>query len=344
MASAGLPGAGLAPTAPDMRILFVVFAVLLLVPGWTGTERLPLLQRGDPRITVTPVPLVASDPTVRRNGSLTYLGGVRLDSPDPAFGGFSSMTIAGDRFTLLSDGGGIVRFRMGADWRPRDAMTMELPGGPGTGWHKQDRDSESMAILRDGSIVVGFERANGLWRYSGDFARVLGSHRPAEMRKWSENSGPEAIALLPDGSFVVLSESSGSRKTKGYAALRFRGDPINPATRRERFRYLAPAGFGVTDAVAVPGGRLLVLVRRFGWPQGFTARLQVVPIAAIRPGAVVVGKTIATFEGDVIHDNFEALAVTREGERDILWIASDDNQNFWQRSLLLKFRLDLPRP
>ena len=43
----------------------------------------------------------------------------------------------------------------------------------------------------------------------------------------------------------------------------------------------------------------------------------------------------------MIHDNFEALALGREGGHDVLWIASDDNQAFWQRSLLLKFRLDL---
>jgi hypothetical protein len=44
----------------------------------------------------------------------------------------------------------------------------------------------------------------------------------------------------------------------------------------------------------------------------------------------------------VQHDNFEALAIAREGDATILWIASDDNNAWWQQSLLLKFRLDLP--
>jgi len=43
----------------------------------------------------------------------------------------------------------------------------------------------------------------------------------------------------------------------------------------------------------------------------------------------------------VVHDNFEAIAAVREGDSTILWIASDDNQLFLQRSLLLKFRLDV---
>ena len=39
-------------------------------------------------------------------------------------------------------------------------------------------------------------------------------------------------------------------------------------------------------------------------------------------------------------DNMEALSVTREGDRTIVWIASDDNFNpLLQRTLLMKFAL-----
>ncbi len=96
-----------------------------------------------PEIRATAVPLDASDPARRRVGALTYLGGVALTSPDPAFGGFSAMRVAGDHFTLLSDGGNIVDFRMGPDFRPRAARFADLPG-PGTGAIKRHRDSESL--------------------------------------------------------------------------------------------------------------------------------------------------------------------------------------------------------
>ncbi|MEH3041715.1 MAG: esterase-like activity of phytase family protein [Sphingomonas paucimobilis] len=324
-----------------MRILFVILAVLLMVPSWSGAERLPLLRPGPAQVTTTPVDLFPDDPARKRLGALTYLGGVELTSPDPVFGGFSSMRVDGTRFTLLSDGGGIVRFAMGGDWQARDATARELPGGPGTGWEKRDRDSESMAVLPGGDVLVGFERANALWRYDHDLRRAIGSRKPRSMRKWSANSGPEAMATMPDGSVVVFSESNAKRGLKGFAAIRLNGDPIDPAVPWYRFRYVAPPRFAVTDAVALRNGRVLVLVRRFALPQRFTARLQLIEAGAIRPGAIVTGRTIATFEGDVIHDNFEALALTREKGRDVLWIASDDNQTFWQRSLLLKFRLEL---
>ncbi len=324
-----------------MRVLFVILAVLLIVPGWSGAERLPLLQHGATHITTTPVELFASDPSRKRLGALTYLGGVEVRGRDPVFGGFSSMRVTGDRFTLLSDGGGIVRFTMGPDWHVHDATARELPAGPGTGWQKRDRDSESMVRLPGGDILIGFERANALWRYDGGMTRLIGFRARRSMRKWSENSGPEAMATLPDRSVVVFSESNAKRGAKGFAAIRLFGNPIDPAASWYRFRYVAPPKFAVTDAVALPDGRMLVLVRRFGLPQLFTARLQLIEAGAIRPGATVTGRTIAAFEGGAIHDNLEALALTREGGRDVVWIASDDNQAFWQRSLLLKFRLEL---
>jgi hypothetical protein len=51
---------------------------------------------------------------------------------------------------------------------------------------------------------------------------------------------------------------------------------------------------------------------------------------------------IATLKAPFIHDNFEAIAATRDGDVTIIWIASDDNRSVVQRSLLLKFRLIEP--
>ena len=38
-------------------------------------------------------------------------------------------------------------------------------------------------------------------------------------------------------------------------------------------------------------------------------------------------------------DNFEGMTVTREEGRPVIWIISDDNHEFFQRTLLLKFAL-----
>src|SRR3546814_8631947 len=90
--------------------------------------------------------------------------------------------------------------------------------------------------------------------------------------------------------------------------------------------------------------RLMVLLRRFECPRTFTIKLLLVDSRRIAPGAMVDGTEIATFAPPYIHDNFEAVAATREGGDTIVWIASDDNQSILQRSLLLKFRLIEPAP
>lgn len=321
-----------------MRILLVCLAVLLLVPSWAGTERLPLYA-GRPRVSATPVDLYPGDPARRRNGALTYLGGVSLTASDPAFGGFSAVRVVGDRFTLLSDGGAVLRFRMGSDRQVRDTRVIEL-AGPGTGWEKRDRDTESLATLPDGDVLIGYERHNEIWRFDPAF-RPVRHAAPRAMRRWSENGGPEAMATMPDGAVLVLSEAHGRKGRTGYSALRFPGDPTTPGIRPMPFRYKAPDGFRVTDAAALPDGRLLVLTRRISIGEYFTARLQIADVRTLRPGALVTGRTIARFEPPALHDNFEGLAVVRDGDRLAVWIVSDDNQSVTQRTLLLKFALPL---
>ncbi|TPG13748.1 esterase-like activity of phytase family protein [Sphingomonas oligophenolica] len=327
-----------------MRVLFVILAVLLVVPSWTGETRLDLLGPG---LTVA-ARRVAHDATRARLGGLTYIGGVELTGSDPAFGGYSSLAVAGDRFTLLSDGGNILRFSMGEDWQPRDASGANLPAGPGTGWEKRDRDSESMAT-DERHVWVGFEGYNQIWRYDAGFARADAWIAPKAMRAWSANGGPESLVALPDGRFLTISEMShspkrrweGSEKArlKTRDALIFAHDPVaDPHPRR--FAVVEQRRYDISDAAALPNGDVLLLNRKFVLPFRFVTRITRVRAARIRAGAVVVPETIATLGAPLIGENFEGIAVTRERDATMIWIVSDDNQSALQRTLLLKFRLD----
>lgn len=324
-----------------MRIVWVVLLVLLLVPGWSGDERLPLYD-GTPTVRVTPVALDADDPARRRVGALHYLGGLRFSSRDPAFGGFSAMAVRGDRFLLLADGGLTFAFTMGADLAPRDYAFGALPDGPSSGWSKRDRDSESLAVdPATGASWAGFERANAIWRYDAGLTRATAWRAPPEMARWPENGGAEAMVRLPDGRFLVLSENR-EMPGGGKAALIFDRDPTDPAARAQAFRIRVPPTYRITDAALLPDGRLIVLTRSLSLRQWFTAKLLLADSRDIRRG-VLRPREIATFAAPIIHDNFEGLAITREGDATILWMVSDDNApSWWQRSLLLKFRIDLP--
>lgn len=296
------------------------------------------------RITATPVALDRRDPARTQVGALTYLGGVWLRSPDRAFGGFSAMQVSGDRFLLVGDGGTVVRFRM-TDFRLSETSFGDVVLGPGTGQFKPERDVESLTSdPATGRIWLGFERENAIWRYDASLARAERAVRPAAMREWSSNGGPESMVRLRNGRFIAISETTrpkGPLAKTGRAGLVFAGDPTEAPDRGFGFTYLPPAGYDPSDMAELPDGRLLVLNRRFALPALFTAKITLVDPRAIRPGAAVRGREIAHFESPLLHDNFEALAVTREGGDTILWMASDDNQEFWEQSLLLKFRLDL---
>ena len=332
-----------------MRFLFVILCVLLIVPGWTGEERVPSYPARPP-VGAVPVVLDPDHPQRKQVGALTFLGGIALSSRVRGFGGFSSIAVSGDRFTLLGDGGNVLRFRMGRDWRLHDIAGADLPGGPGTGWDRRDRDSESLVIDPSHDRAwIGFERANAIWRYSADLRGVQGRVAPPAMRRWPSNGGAEALAILPDGRFVAISEEAKvprrlwtgdvAARRRSRQGLIFARDPLD-GTAPQRFTYLATLGFDVADAAALPGGDLLVVERRFALPYRFATIVTRVPATALRRGAVARPRIVATLAAPLVHDNVEGIAITREGSATILWLVSDDNQSLLQRSLLLKFRLD----
>lgn len=326
-----------------MRILLSILLILLLAPSYSGEEPAPRFV-GRAQMTATRVAIDPKDRAHVQVGQLTYIGGVRLKSPAPAFGGFSSMRTDGKRFALLSDGGHIVRFDMTATFRVSNVAFGALTAGPGTGWLKGDRDSESFtADPATGQYWVGFEQTNEIWRYDVR-GRPEAHLTPLSMVRWLSNGGPESMVRRRRGDFIVISEMtrpSEHKRRSAREAVVFHGDPTNPRTATTSFAYQPPKGYDPTDMAELPDGRLLILNRRFNLsPSLFTAKLVIIDSRAIREGGMVEGREIATLAPPFLHDNFEALAVTQENGATIVWIASDDNREWWEWSLLLKFRLD----
>ena len=187
---------------------------------------------------------------------------------------------------------------------------------------------------------VGFENFNQIWRYAPGFTRAERVAAPRTMAKWYANGGPESLVRRRDGSFVAISEVAPRHSRGRRAVVVFAGDPTVRSTQAFTAWYRPPRGYDVSDAAELPDGRLIVVNRRFEPPYRFVAKLTVVDARALRPGATVTGREVATLAPPLIHDNFEGVAVTREAGATILWLVSDDNQILLQRSLLLKFRIN----
>ena len=319
-----------------VRWLIPFLLVLLLVPQWSGESRLPLVAAAP---IITAARYVPEGGWPRRIGALEPIGAVTLRSADPAWGGFSAIALRGGRATLLSDGGNLVSFAIRGG-RIEHATGHVLYDGPGIGWERWDRDSESLALdPTRGTAWVGYENYNQIWRYSADLTRAEGRASPPLMRPWVRNQGAESLVRLRDGRFIAIAERKPDRSTR-YAVI-FSGDPTLRTTRAAPFRLQPPERYDPSDAAELPNGDLLVLTRRFQYPFRFTAKLLHVPRAAIRPGAIARGTVIATLAPPIVGENCEGIAITRERGRTMLWIVTDNDLMPWRATYLMKFRLRL---
>jgi len=315
-----------------VRILFLLVALALL-----ATFAPPAMQRREPPpavtfIRFTPVPLSEDDPGRGRLGALAFIGAWALTSNDPRVGGLSALHVEPGEALALSDAGWRIRLPLPPRPGPVRAEIAIVEQGPGPLGDKVNRDIESLVVAK-GEAWLGFEQSNAVWRYDPKTFAVRARAAPRAMARWSDNAGPEAMVRLADGRFLVFAEGGGGDSE----ALLFAGDPAVTGTPVSRLRYRPPEGYRITDAALLPDGRLLLLNRSVGLFAGFTAKLTLAALP--QPGAVITGRELAAFEGAVTRDNLEALSVTSEGGRTILWLASDDNYNPLQRTLLMKFAL-----
>lgn len=328
-----------------MRLWHSALLLYIFVPPWSGSPR---AREADPRVgfTIEPVALFPNAPDRKRLGALSFVRGYRLVSDDAGFGGYSSLATDGARFSLLSDGGQGIGFTLTPDGKLRNSGAFRLPGGPGTGWQKRDRDSESMAVDgASGRRWVAFEHSNQIWRYGPDFTRAEAAVAPSAMAKWPDNNGAESMMRLRDGRFVILNEGVSWPGKRGSAGVIFAGDPVRAGQNWSRFSYIGPTGFDPTDSAELPDGRWIIVNRRFNFRSGFTACVTIADPRALKPGGELRGREIARFAAPSQHDNFEGIAVVEHGGATHIWLISDDNSlRPWQQSLLLEFRLDEARP
>lgn len=318
-----------------MRILFLLAAFILL-----ATFAPPAMQQREPPPPVTlvrfaPVALSEDNPSLKRLGRLDFLGAWALTGNDPRLGGVSALHVEGGEMLAVSDAGWRIRLPLPRGPGPVRADIAMIGEGPGPPGDKVNRDAESL-VVHGGEAWIGYEQGNAIWRYDRrSFARRSSAAPPA-MREWSDNAGPEAMVRLPDGRFLVFAEGQGGDSE----AILFAGDPAVAGTAALRLRYRPPKGFRITDVALLPDGGLAFLNRKVSLFDGFTISLTVASMPRLADGALITGQEVAAFGGKVIRDNFEALSVTREGGRTILWIASDDNYNPLQRTLLMKVALN----
>lgn len=292
-------------------------------------------------VRARPVVLDTSDPGRTRVGRLEWRGGVELTSSDPRFGGLSSLRVTpdGSRFVAISDGGWRVDGSLQYDPEGllagiRSATLVPLlarNGRPLPDISREESDAESLVLEPDGSLIVGFEANHRIVSYPADGRKPSIVPAPPLLQDAPANAGLECLLRLKNGRLLAITEGlavdGGVRGWIGDG----RAGGWQPVVWR------TSGGFVPTDAARLPSGDVLVLERRFP-PVG--ARLRRVSAESIVPGAVLDGLEIARLEGALTVDNMEGIDAQRSPSGETLvWIISDDNYSFLQRTLLLHFRL-----
>lgn len=311
----------------------------------------------DPRPAVTQQPLAVSAeavplhpnrPEMTRVGQLVWRGGLELDSGHDAFGGLSGLWVApdGGRMLAVGDKGSWLAAELTYDAAGHMAGVAQAEIGPlgnraGAPVSGRWRDAEALARTAAGALLVSFEGRHRIWRYAGEGQALAGAAEsvpmPALLSRAPGNGGLEALTVLADGRWLALTEElfAGERRVaflydgQGWARLSYPGDP----------------DFAPTDAAQLPGGDLLVVERKFNPLTGVAIRLRRVPLSQLAPGGNIAGEIIATLRPPMAVDNYEGLAVRRgrDGET-LIYLLSDDNFNFLQRTLLVMFELEESGP
>lgn len=306
-------------------------------------------------LTITATSLPVFDRSVPDNqlGPLTYLGGLALTSRHRDFEALSGLTMQGDRLIMVTDEGDWVTATLQAepDGTPTgltDARIGPLLNIDGTPMQsKRLADAEAVTLVGD-ELWVANERNQPIRAYdlrdgalTGPARLPLGASAPLQS---SRNAGPEALVHVTAGPL--------SGQTILFLEEQWRSAPLENAARigpdgeLTLFQIRRLDRYAITGAAMLPGGDLVIVERFFTWDDGIFMRLRWLPADEIASGAVE-GRMLLDADGGTVIDNMEGIAVSDHPDGPILTLISDDNGNFFQRTVLLRFQItgdlnDLP--
>lgn len=302
---------------------------------------------GEP-ITITASPLPVFDRSVPSNqfGPLTFIGGLALDSPNRNFEALSGLTMIDDQLIMVTDKGYWVTALLesddaGSPTGMPDAQIGALLNTDGTPMlTKRLADAEAVTIV-NGEAWVTSERNQPIRAYTLNEGSLTGSARlpfgDVAPLSGSRNQGLEAmvhISLGPLAGETLVFLEEPPRRATDPTAMRLMQDGS-----RQVFAVRRQDDYAITGAAMLPDGDVLLVERRFSWNDGIFMRLRHLPASDIASGAVE-GRVILDADGATLIDNMEGIAVTDHADGPIITLISDDNSNFFQRTVLLRFQIN----
>lgn len=282
---------------------------------------------------------------------LQFRGGIVLSSGDPHFGGLSSLRWSKGWLHSLSDQDGTwyrvrpyeVKGRLAGIRAAQTTHLLDEAGRPLQG--KREADAEAIEFPSDDVALVALERDDRVLRYKRHKGMPFGvPQRESGFEDWlsrqPDNLGVEAMAGDADRTLLV-SEGLTTADGSASALLIQPGLGAGRSTER-RIREIGLPVHGEarpSDLVQLDRDDFILLRRSWTKETGFFVmmeQLQLQPDAG-KDGASL--RCLAQFRRPGVSDNFEGVAVRRDGAHIYLYVVSDDNFSSDQQTILLKFEL-----
>ncbi|MGI9385862.1 MAG: esterase-like activity of phytase family protein [Methyloligellaceae bacterium] len=340
-----------------IAIATALFTIVLSIASHltaTAEQSAGIAQYGQPiTIEANRFSLDPRQPKRKKFGKLLWQSGIVLSSSFRNFGGFSGLEINknGTHLIAVTDRGAWLTANVTYKGRQLDGLKNarfgQLLGPKGTPLiDKVNTDAEGLVAFsrkgEGGTLLVSFERRHRIRKYAftkHGVARQIGAiGLPRATKQLNWNRGLEGLAVIRKGRLNGTIVAIAERRVDKSGALTgwLVGGPTPGIIRIKRLN-----GFDVTDLTTLPDGDLLLLERRFRKSADIRMRIRKIAKKDLRRGAgPIVGEIL--FEGNwaLTIDNMEGIAahVGPSGET-VITVISDDNFNFFQRTIMMQFVL-----
>lgn len=337
--------------------LFKHIPIALIICAFCNGFGVSLAHTKDvpPLREVKTIPLVAQpfvlnrkNPEQKTFGKLKWLGGLVLSSPSSYFGGVSGLVLTnnGRDMLAITDRGqwvsARIRYQGDQPVAMRDGRMGPLLNIKGNLFNRRGYlDAEAITPLRPKRYLIASEQWHAIRVFSASkkqLDRQVSLVRlPPAMRKMEKNKGLEALDVFRSGPYKdwMLAFSEFYESRDGYlTGWLLKGRRIHPVYLKNMDDY------NITDIAILEDNSVLVLERYFRISTGVKMRIRHIKAGAIKPKAKLYGTVLLDLDRNYRIDNMEGLSVhTNSRGKRVLSLISDDNFNFFQRTLFMQFEL-----
>ena len=273
---------------------------------------------------------------------LKFVSGIEIKSNHPDFGGLSGLIINEDKSLIsVGDQGIWLKGKIKIDENGKlveiiNGRLGHLIGNENNPLYKLGKsytDAESIEPYNN-KFVVSFERKHRILIFNDIFLHSEIFYDRIKYLDLPDNGGIEAMAPLKNNSIFLLSENliHPDDKIAGY---------LLSDNKLKKVYVKKNGSFKPTDMSNLPDGNILLLERSFSPLRGASARISIIKYEDLKPNSVILPFTLDTLKPPMVVDNFEGISFLKLNDGGYyIFILSDDNFNFLQKTLLYQFYWD----